>query len=202
MLAAAPPPDAAGAPDTLGDQAYIEHLARLDASSAATDAQVGRRRLSKLFFSLASTLAGGRTNVRLLQSAMDLRDPASDSTRAVVAARYEAYARAVDGFRVSVSSLIDAPSSTRALYRALMDGHRACGLLDAFARLTETYGAKPADLVAAIASSEACRSFRRAAFAPAVERIVERDLEEVETLREELAELERLLDDLREIDSR
>ena len=204
LLALGAPVHAQVAPDPskMDDAAYVAFLEAADADS------VDARRLSRLLFGIAATLDGGRTSVRLLQNAIVLRDPTQEHVRGTVRSMFGQYEVAVGRLREAVAGLLDRPESPGRLHEALVDGHEACWRLDAYARLTETYGARAADLVSILASSEACLRFRRAAFAPGVRALVSRSLDgpdtggaEVERLRRELAELEKLLEELREIDA-
>ncbi len=190
-------------PSRMDDAAYVAFLA--DADVDAVDA----RRLSRLLFGVAATLDGGRTSVRLLQNAIVLRDPTQEGVRVTLRTMCGSYEAAVARMRNAVAGLLDAPESPARLNAALVDGHEACFRLDAYSRLTETYGARASDLVSILASSEACGRFRQAAFAPGVRTLVSRALAggdgsraEVERLRRELSELEKLLDELREIDNK
>jgi len=188
-------------PSKMNDADYGTFLETADADSVDT------RRLSRLLFGIAATLDGGRTSVRLLQNAIVLRDTSQEGVRGTIRAACASYEAVVARMREAVAALLDAPQSTARLNEVLVEGHEACWRLDAYARLTETYGARAADLVSILASSEACGRFRGAAFAPGVRALVARALggdsasrAEVDKLRRELAELEALLDELRQID--
>jgi hypothetical protein len=89
----------------------------------------------------------------------------------------------------------------------MADGHRACWKLDQYRQMLETYGLPGRDLLTLIPSTEACDRFRRAAFLPKVEQLVAGALvnqsyreRELRDLRSEMSELERLLEDLRQIE--
>jgi hypothetical protein len=186
----------------MSDAEFVNALAVAD-----SEEPVPRRRLAKLFFSVASTLDGGKTSVAFLQSRLSIRDPSRDSVRGVVSARYDAYAASVERFKGNVSDLLDKPDSPLLLYRVLTAGHRACWGLDTYIRLVETYGVTSSDLMSVLSSREGCARFRVAAFQPSVEAIVTEALlaeldprEEILALYEELASLERLLDDLARIE--
>ena len=207
LLAAGVP--ASTDPDTsaMGDEEFLEHLERTAFRDDDPREQLDRRRLSKLLFSVGATLGGGKTNVRMLQSGMQLRESQSGGTREMTAARYTAYDAAVERFRGDVSMLLDRPDSLRRLHRSLTDGLEVCWRLDAFARLMETYGVSAQDMLSILSSREACDTFRRAAFSPQVQGTLARALEEgeqwrgqVRALEEEIVELERLVEDLRKID--
>jgi hypothetical protein len=207
LLAAGVP--ASTDPDTsaMDDDQFIEHLERTPFRDDDPREQLDQRRLSKLLFSVGATLGGGKTNVRMLQSGMQLRESQSGGTREMTAARYVGYDGAVERFRGDVSSLLDRPDSLRRLQRSLTDGLEGCWRLDAFARLMETYGVSAQDMLSILSSRAACDTFRRAAFSSQVQGTLARALEgseqcrgQVRALEEEISELERLVEDLRKID--
>jgi hypothetical protein len=187
----------------LDDEAFIATL-----EAAGLDDPVDRTRLSRLFFGIAATLGGGRSGVRLLQSAPNARLLTTESARNLAADRYRAYAEAVERFRNGAARLLDWPHSSAGLHEVLVGGHRACWRLDQYTTLMRSYGLRGSDMVTILSSTEACARFRRAAFQDCVERLVARDLSEADDLRRELRdvtveleELERLLEDLRRIDA-
>ena len=207
LLAAGVP--AATDPDTsaMDDDQFVEHLERTSFRDDDPREQLDLRRLSKLLFSVGATLGGGKTNVRMLQSGMQLRESQSGGTREMTAARYTTYDGAVERFRGDVSSLLDRPDALPRLHRSLTDGLEVCWRLDAFARLMETYGVSAQDMLSILSSREACDTFRRAAFSAQVQGTLARALQDseqwrgqVRALEEEVAELERLVEDLRKID--
>jgi hypothetical protein len=164
-------------------------------------------RLARLFFSVASTLDGGKTNVRLLQTAVQVREPTAESVRAMLSARYVDYERTVASFKSEVAQLLDAPESRARLHAVLTAGHRTCWELDSFSRLVETYGASTRALITVLSSIEGCELFRRAAFQPSVDGLIREALtggtdqsKQIRELREELRAMEELLEDLRRID--
>lgn len=165
------------------------------------------RRLSRIFFGVASTLEGGTSTVGLLRSRVSLRDPTLESSMDQLNGRYGEYVSAVGRFKSSVSGLLDRPTDRSLLFRVLMDGHQSCWRLDVYTRLVETFGVSGRDLMSILSSTEACDRFRRTAFDPGVEGLIQDALangetwrRELETLREEHGELEQLLEDLRRID--
>jgi hypothetical protein len=187
----------------LDDEAFIVRL-----EEGGADDVVDRRRLARLFYGIAATLEGGKSSVRLLGSAIRVPAPARENAASAVAVRYADYATALDGLGLGAGRLLDSPESATALYRYLAGAHRACWQLDAYTRTVENYGARNQDLMSILSSIEACARFRRVAYLPAVEGIVARELEQTErlrgesrALRDELAEIERLLDDLRRLDA-
>jgi hypothetical protein len=168
---------------------------------------VDRKRLAKLFFSVASTLEGSKHSVQRLTTLLPSREEPDGSIVDVAGAQYETYVRHVKQFNQSVNDLLDNPDSGLRLYRVLMDGNQACWQLYVFYNLVDTYSVSGADMLTALASPEVCEKFRTAAFQPRVIGLVASDLaerlgqeRELEILREELYELERLLQDLRSID--
>lgn len=189
-------------PAVLDDEAFIRELEATGPSDA-----VDRKRLSRLFFGVAATLEGGRSGVRLLQSAPNARLLTTEAARGLASARFQSYSEAVERFRGAAALLLDEPDSAAALYGALIGGHRACWRLDEYTRLIEGYGARSSDLMSILSSTEACARFRRFALQGRVERLVAQELVEADALREELRdakfelrELEQLLEDLRRID--
>jgi len=189
-------------PEALDDTKFIESLA-----DRYSTVPVDRERLSRLFFSLASTLDGGKTTVRFLQSRLPTRELAREQINTTAKGQYNAYAAYVDRFKQSVTRLLDDPLSGGRLFRVMMDGERTCWQLDRYSRLLETYGVDASDLMSMLSSTEACERFRRAAFQPRVEAIVADALStdaaqkaKIRELREELNHLETLVDDLRQIE--
>jgi hypothetical protein len=200
----------AATPETgeMDDQEFLDHL-ESDGSKRSTTPDLDRRRLAKLVFGLGSTLVSGKTNVRMLQTAMQLRGSTATSGREIVAESYSGYDVAVERFRSDASDFLDRPESNPLLFRVVNDGQEVCWRLDAYTRLVETYGVPLKDLVSILASREACSQFRRAAFSDPVQRTLYSALEaadgsadEIEGLQREIEELERLVDDLREIEER
>ena len=199
------------APDTsaMDDDQFLAHLEATEFRDDDPRTQLDQRRLAKLLFSLGATLGGGKANVRMLQGAMQLRETQAASTRDMTAARFTEYDASVERFRSAASALLDRPESLRQLQRALDDGHEVCWRLDAYTRLMETYGVSASDLLSILASREACVEFRRAAFSSQVQGTLGRALQsaeecqrQVRALQEEIAELEKLVKDLREIEGR
>jgi len=183
----------------MDDRQFLAYLE----SGTSDDGQHGpvldHRRLAKLLFSIGATLGGGKSNVRLLQGAMRLRDPAVDSTREMASARYRQYDQAVEGFRGASSRLLDSPESIPLLFRALVDGQEVCWRLDAFTRLMETYGVSANDMLSILSSREACGQFRRVAFSAPVEGAIVHGLEDAERLRSEMRDLRREIEELEQL---
>lgn len=196
LVAASCGPTAAQAPSGTATMDDDQFLSFLESSTVDDGAALDQRRLAKLLFSIGATLGGGKSNVRLLQGAMRVREPSADSTREMVAARHERYDVAVEGFRGAASQLLDAPESVRLLFRVLVRGHEVCWRLDAYTRLMETYGVSANELLSILSSREACGQFRRAAFSAPVEGVIDRGLEDAQSLRIELLDLQREIEEL------
>jgi len=185
-----------------GDERFIQSLA-----DRYNTQPVDSARLARLFFSVASTLDGGKSTVQFLRSRLAARDLARQALTGTIEEMYTVYEAQVGAFRASSERLLDDPTSRQKLFRVLMDGHRSCWELDRYTGMLETYGVSATDLMSVLSSTEACDRFRRAAFQGRVQDLVAAALssdteqaEEIEDLREELTELQKLLDDLRAID--
>jgi hypothetical protein len=185
----------------IDDDDFIERL------GDASDQPVDRKRLARIFFSLAATLDGGKTSVQLLQSSVVPPDASRQAVHSLLGARFEDYSRSLTRFKESVTRLLDEPGSVLRLYRVLADGQRACWHFDLHNRLIETYGAN-ADLLSILSSREACGRLRTAAFQPRVEALLVDALvdqvyqrQRILDLEADLRELEQLLADLREIEA-
>jgi len=194
---------------TTDDEKFIVQLESVRTGDVDPAWQLDQRRLAKLLFGIGAALGTGRANVRLLQETLRVREVGGESTRALVSVRYQEYDRTVDRYRAAASALLDDPSSVPLLFRTVIDGHEACWRLDTYTRFVETYGASVQDLVSILASREACAQFHRAAFSTPVVGAIAHSLEEAKRLdgensdlRREVEELERLVEDLREIEER
>lgn len=182
------------------DERFVESLA------SGREGPADPRRLAKLFFGLASTLDGGRTNVRLLQSVVSDRDPGAATARTTLSNSFQHYEKALSALKDEVSVLIDRPESAARLYRTLTAGYRTCWQLDNYLRLVQTHGASGAEMITVVPTIESCRRFRRVAHQPRVETLILDALspvppaEEIRAIREELRAMEELLEDLRRID--
>jgi hypothetical protein len=103
------------------------------------------------------------------------------------------------------------PASDRRLYAALVAGQHSCWRLESHINLAESYGVKAGQLRGVLASGSACSKFSHVAFQSKVTGLIEQALvderdepvlsRENRVLKEELAALEKLLEDLREIDA-
>jgi len=185
------------------DDRYIVSLMTLDDRDP-----VDRRRLASLFHGAASTLAEGKRDLRELQSRIALRTPGREAVVSLAHRHYQDYDARVVEFKVSAEAFMGSPSSNLLLYRVLVNGYKSCWNLDRYTGMLESHGISADDLATVLPSGEACSRFRRAAYQPRVTALVEEQLvaqgygaQEVMELREELAALERLLEDLRQIDS-
>jgi len=185
------------------DERYIVSLMTLDDRDP-----VDRAGLAGLFHGAASTLDGGKRDLRALQSRIALRTPGREAVVSLAQRYYEEYDTRVVEFKVSTAAFKGSPSSNLLLYRVLVNGHKSCWNLDRYTGMLESHGISAGDLATVLPSGEACSRFRRAAYQPRVTALVEEQLvaqsygtQEVIELREELAALERLLEDLRQIDN-
>ena len=133
----------------MDDEEFVRLLAVAEADKA-----VDRKRLSRLFFSIASTLNAGKNNVRLLQARLSFRDPSQEGVRDLSESRYDAYVANLVGFQSSGGRLLDEPGSDLVFYAAMMDGLQACWALDRYSRVVETYGATSEDLLTVLPSLE------------------------------------------------
>jgi len=202
LVAAAPAwvPSTA-AEDTMTDDEFIESLGDEDSR-----VPVDRKRLARIFFSLSATLDGGKSSVQLLHGNLIVPDTSRQAVQTLLRKRYAQYTDSLARFKESVGGLLDQPESLLLLYRTLVDGQRACWYFDLHNWFIETYGSD-ADLLSILSSREACGRLRTAAFQPRVEEILMDALvdqvyqrQELSELRTELAALEKLLADLREIE--
>jgi hypothetical protein len=172
---------------------------------------VDRPEFARFLHGLASSLANGRQSVQLLQLSAEPRPGRGGDSSGLkrMQRSFQDYSTMLDQMRISSQQLLDEPVSTTRLYLLLNAGHRVCSLLDRQIRMAEAYGASSADLRSVISSNSSCAKFRRVAFDDRVVRIIAADLgdesglkAENRALREELAALEQLLDDLQRIEDR
>lgn len=184
------------------DDEFIESLG----STRATH-PVDRRRLAKVLFSLAATLDGDKSTVRLLQSQVVVNESSGRAVRSLLDARYENYLDGLAAFRSEVSALLDQPESLLLLYNVLSAGQRACWQLDLHNLLVDTYASGRANTLPVLSSREACSRLRTVVFQPRVEAIIRDALvervyqqERIRRLEQDLRDLEDLLADLKEID--
>ncbi len=199
-----PPID--GAPESSGRDPSDDEF--LDSLIGETGGTVDRVRLARLFFGLSSNLGAGRSSLRMLETQLAGPPNSRTTARNLIVASYVSYDHALNEFGKSALQMLDTPSSELALYDTQTGGHRTCWLLDQHLRLLGRYGVSDSALLPALSSVEACARFRKAAHAERVERIVGAALlaglaqrAEAQALREEIRELERLVEELRRIDS-
>jgi len=200
VVALVPPAPAAN--DAMTDDEFIELL-----GDEAIKSPVDRKRLARIFFSLAATLDGGKSSVALLHGNLIVPDTSRVAVQSLLRRRYGQYTDSLKQFRGSVSGLLDEPNSLLRLYRTLADGQRTCWYFDLHNWFIETYGSD-VDMLSILSSREACSRLRTAAFQSRVEAILMEALveqvferQELAELKEEMADLEELLSDLREIEN-
>lgn len=186
---------------TLTDVEFIESL-----GDESNGTPVDRKRLARVFFSLAATLEGGKSSVQLLQGSVVVPESSRRAVHSLLRTRFESYSRALTRFKSSVTDLLDEPYSLLRLHRMLVDGQRACWQFDLHNRLIETYGAD-ASLLSILSSREACGRLQLASFQPRVQEIIVEALvervfqhEEIRDLEADIKDLEELLADLQKID--
>jgi len=172
---------------------------------------VDRPEFARFLHGLASSLANGRQSVQLLQLAAEPRPGRGGDSSGLkrMQRSFQDYSTLLDQMRRSSQQLLDEPASTLRIYVMLNSGHRVCSSLDRQIRMAEAYGASSADLRAVISSNSSCAKFRVVAFDDRVVSMIAADLSdetdlkgENRALREELAALEQLLDDLQRIEDR
>lgn len=194
-------PQALAETEALTDDEFIVSL-----GDESTETAVDRKRLARIFFSLAATLEGGKSSVQLQHGNLVVPESSRQAVHSLLRTRFASYSRALARFKSSVSELLDEPYSLLLLYRTLVDGQRTCWQFDLHNRLIETYGAN-ATLLSILSSRESCTRLQLASFQPRVraiivdalvERVYQR--EEIRELQADVKELEELLADLHEID--
>jgi hypothetical protein len=183
------------------DDEFIESL-----GDASINTPVDRKQLARIFFSLAATLDGGKSSLKLLHGNLVVPDTSRQAVQSLLRKRYAQYTDSLARFKQSVGGLLDEPNSLLLLYRTLVDGQRVCWYFDLHNWFVETYGSDT-DMLSILSSREACGRLRTAAFQPRVEAILMDALveqvyqrQELIELRAELEDLEELLSDLRKID--
>ncbi len=187
-----------------GEQSDDEFIAALGDESISTP--VDRKRLARILFSQAATLDGGKSGVQLLHAGVNAPDSSLQAVTSLLRTRYEAYVGSLARFKSSVTALLDEPQSLLLLYRTMVDGQRTCWHFDLHNRLIDIYGSG-GGMLSILASREACSRLQTATFQPRVDAIIRAALvehvyqrEEIVALQLDIADLERLLADLREID--
>ena len=197
---------AAAMPIAQSDDPFLRSLGK--------DQPVDRPGLARFVVRTTSTLENGRDAVEYMKLMAEDVVPGEQFRAKAAAAMQErlaAYEQALGGFRAAARRLLDDPGSDRRLFAALLAGQHACWRLESHINLAESYGAKAGQLRGVLASGSACSKFVHVAFQPKVGDLIERALvdardepdlsRENRVLKEELAALEQLLEDLREIDA-
>jgi len=177
------------------------------------DGPLDRSGLATFLGKVATRLERSRDGVALLRNAAETDAPDRPyvvEATAEIRKRFDAYAVALGEFAEATAGLAKSPTSERRVFRALAEGLHACWLHDSHVDLAESYGVNSGRLRAVLASGAACSRLRHVAFQPRVIDMIDRALvedserpewvEENAALREELAALEQLLEDLRSID--
>jgi len=182
--------------------------------SLDTTQPVDRSGLAHFMVRTTNTLDAGRDAVaymRLIAEDLVPGEQFKAKASAQMRERYDAYERALGDFRAASRRLLDDPRSDRRLFVALLAGQHACWRLESHINLAESYGANAGQLRGVLASGSVCSRFAHVAFQPKVSGLIEQALldprdeptlsRENRVLREELAALQQLLEDLREIDA-
>ena len=182
--------------------------------SLAKDQPVDRPGLARFMLGITSALENGRDAVVYLKLMAEdvvpgeqFRAKASNAMQE----RLDAYEEALTDFLAASRRLLEDPGSDRRLFAALVAGQHSCWRLESHINLAESYGAKAGQLRGVLASGSACSTFAHVVFQPKVTGLIEQALiderdeptwsRENRVLKEELAALEQLLEDLREIDA-
>lgn len=180
-------------------------LGRLESATAETPLDTPR--FIQFLDSIRQTLWTARGGVRRLQAAID--GGADRGIRESLRRQYASHEAALARMQIDLPRLQQAPDDAALLFDLLRAGEEACWHLNRYRRVAESYGALPEYQVAVVPAAEACRQLSRAAFSAPVaaffgSRLAE-DRQRQETLhelREEIAALEELFEDLQEIDAR
>ncbi len=182
--------------------------------SLGNNQPVDRPGLARFMVGIASTLASGKDAVAYMKRMAEDAVPGEQfkaKASAEIHERFGAYEQALAGFLAASRRLQEDPGSDGRLFSALVAGQHSCWRLESHINLAESYGAKAGQLRGVLASGSACSKFAHVVFQPKVTALIEQALvdrrdesslsRENRVLREELAALEQLLDDLREIDA-
>lgn len=196
----------AGGPSAQSDDPFLQSLTR--------DAPIDRALLSRFVLGTATTLDQSREGIAYLRVMAEDVAPGGtfrDEAAAAMQERYDAYAKALRGFTAAGRRLSRDPSSDRLLFKALVAGQRTCWNLQNQINLAESYRANTGRIRDVLTAGTACSRFSHAIFQPKVEALIadalvgdrgaEEWARENRALREELAALEELLEDLRAIDA-
>jgi len=182
--------------------------------SLGKDRPVDRPGLARFTLGVSSTLDRGKdAAVYMKLMAEDVipgeqfRAKASEAMQQ----RLDAYGEALSDFRAASRRLVEDPRSDRLLFAALVAGQHSCWRLESHINLAESYGANAGQLRGVLASGSACSTFAHVVFQPKITGLIEQAIRddrdepalsrENRVLKEELAALEQLLRDLREIDA-
>ena len=182
--------------------------------SLGKDQPVERPGLARFMLGIASALEDGRDSVAYLKLMVEDSVPGEQfrtKASAAMKERFGAYDEALQGFSVAARRLLEDPGSDRRLFAALVAGQHSCWRLESHINLAESYGANAGQLRGVLSSGTACSRFAHVAFQPKVIGLIEDALidernepqwsRENRALKEELAALEQLLEDLRDIDA-
>jgi len=175
---------------------------------------VDRPGLAGFVSGIVSALENGRDAVAYLKLKAEDSVPGEQfraKTSAAMQERFGAYDEALKGFSAAARQLRADPGSDRRLFAALVAGQHSCWRLESYINLSESYGVNAGQLRGVLSSGSACSKFAHVAFLPKVIGLIEDALiaerdepewsRENRALREELAALEQLLEDLRDIDA-
>ncbi|MDH3784902.1 MAG: hypothetical protein OEV00_06200, partial [Acidobacteriota bacterium] len=121
---------------------------------------------------------------------------------------YSAHDEALVAMKLALPALLEDPQSVDLLFDVLRSGEKACWHLTRYRRVAESYGSLPEYQAAVAPAAEACRKLGRAGFSAPVRAALveglaqdsERD-DQLGELREEIAALEELFEDLRRIEA-
>lgn len=197
---------AAALPIAQSDDPFLRSLAK--------DQPVDRPGLALFIGGITSTLEKGKDEVAYMKLVAEDAVPGEQFKAQAAAAlqeRFEAYGQALGSLRTASRRLMENSGSERLLFAALLAGQHTCWRLESHINLAESYGAKAGQLRGVLASGSACAKFAHVAFQPKISGLIEQALvdgrdepalsRENRVLKEELAALEKLLEDLREIDA-
>jgi glutathione S-transferase len=183
--------------------------------SLSDDQEVDRVGLARFMTGIGSTLAAGKDSVaymKLMAEGVVPGEQFKAKAADAIQQRFSAYEQALEDFRDALVGLQARPRSDRLLFAALSAGQHSCWRLESHINLAESYGAAAGQLRGVLASGAACSKFAHVVFQPKVTALIEQALadgrdesslsRDNRELREELAALEQLLQDLREIDAK
>ncbi len=182
--------------------------------SLGKDQPVDRPGLARFMVRTTAALDGSRDAVEYLRLVAEDIVPGEQfkaKASAEMRERFAAYDAALGDFRGASRRLLEQPTSNRRLFQALLAGQHACWRLESHINLAESYGAKAGQIRGVLESGSVCAKFAHASFQPKIAGLIDEALvdgrdepalvRENRVLKEELAALERLLEDLREIDA-